>query len=109
MNCFLELTEFHCDSNLNSSIFYGSRKFVNSFKKLTLTNELYDNPGLIGLITEQKILKEFKYTASKFIKHKVNEFSGIGQALEKNADTILIIKQWKIYTVTVLSLRYFKI
>ena len=38
MNCFLELTEFHCDSNLDSSIFYGSQKFVNSFKKLTLTN-----------------------------------------------------------------------
>jgi hypothetical protein len=91
INCFSELTEFHCDSNIDSSIFYGLAEICKFIQKIYI-NQLYDNPGLIELIKVQKNLKKFKYTASKFIKHRVNEFSGIGKALEKNSKTLLHFK-----------------
>src|ERR1043165_6517875 len=90
-NCFSELTEFHCDSNLDASIFYGFAEICKFIEKINV-QQLCDNPGLIKLIMEQKNLKKFKYTASKFIKHKIDEFSGIGKALEKNAETLLHFK-----------------
>ncbi|RIA99404.1 hypothetical protein C1645_869974 [Glomus cerebriforme] len=90
-NCFLEITEFHCDANIDSSIFYGISEICKLIQKIYVY-QLYDNPGLIKLIKVQKNLKKFKYTASKFIKHRVNEFKGIGKALENNSKNLLHFK-----------------
>src|SRR5205085_6240646 len=46
----------------------------------------------IRLIKVQINLKKFKYTASKFVKHKMKEFNEIGQALEENAETLVHFK-----------------
>ncbi|EXX77575.1 uncharacterized protein OCT59_013948 [Rhizophagus irregularis] len=91
INCFSELMELHCDSNIDSSIFYGFAEICKFIQKIYIY-QLYDNPGLIELIKVQKNLKKFKYTASKFIKYKINEFTGIGKALENNSETLLHFK-----------------